>query len=127
MKKVTFKNLKFIPASHEDPQNPGVLKKVLYTYRDFVANGRVQMINWARLRKGRSFVSHYHEDMDEIFIIVSGKVKVRVDNKEDVLEKGDAVLVPMEKVHQMENIGDEDANYLVIGVSLGKGGQTVTK
>ena len=27
MKIIRFKNLKFVPASHEDPKNPGVFKK----------------------------------------------------------------------------------------------------
>lgn len=127
MKKIFFNSLTFLPASHEDKRNPSVLKKILFTAKDFNPQGKIQMINWAVLRRGKSFVSHYHEDMEEIFIIISGKAKIRVDKEEDVLEKGDAVLVPMKKVHKMKNISNEDVNYLVIGVSLGKGGRTITK
>lgn len=127
MKIVRGQDLSWVPASHEDAKNPGVLKKVLFTEKDVIAGGKIQMINWARLNFGKSFIAHYHEDMDEIFIIVSGKVRIKVDKEEEVLEAGDAVLVPMKTIHKMKNIGDEDVNYLVIGVSLDKGGKTITK
>ena len=38
----------FIPASHEDPVDPGVFKKVLFKAEDF-AKGHIQIINWAKL------------------------------------------------------------------------------
>ncbi|MDA1232984.1 MAG: hypothetical protein O2856_19635 [Planctomycetota bacterium] len=40
----------FIPASHEDPENPGVFKRVIATQRNFQA-GQVQMLNWAQLAR----------------------------------------------------------------------------
>lgn len=126
MKKIVFRDLPFIPASHEDPKDPGALKKILFDKMDFSRNGKIQMVNWAILKKGKSFAPHYHEDMDEVFIIISGKVRMRVDKEEEMLGKGDAVLVPIRAIHQMKNIGEMDVNYLVIGISLGKGGKTVT-
>ncbi len=124
MKKICFDKLRFIPAGHEDDKNPGVFKKILLTYKDITEGCRIQMINWAKLPIGNSFVSHYHEDMDEIFIIVSGIVNINIDNELSVLEKGDCVFIPMRKVHKMENIGSEDVNYIVIGLSLGLNGKT---
>lgn len=84
------------------------------------------MINWAYLPKGKSFKPHYHEDMEEIFIIVSGKAKIIIGNKEDILEKGDAVIIPIRTIHKMKSLGSGDVNYLVIGISQGIGGKTVT-
>lgn len=126
MKKVSFNTLSFIPASHEDQNSPGVLKKVLFSGIDFIPEGKVEMINWALLPKDKSFIPHYHEDMDEIFIIISGKTRIKIGKEEELLEKGDAVLIPMRSIHEMENIGKKDVNYIVIGISLGKGGRTVT-
>lgn len=125
MKKISTKTLDFIPASHEDQKDPGALKKVLFKTSDFSPKGKIQMINWVKLRRGKSFTPHYHEDMDEVFIIISGKVKMSIDSEEEILEKGDAVFAPMRSVHQMDNIGEEDACYIALGVSLGKGGKTV--
>lgn len=124
MKKISSKKLKYIAASHEDKNHPGSLKKVLFTQLDFNPEGRLQMLNWACIPKGRKFTTHYHDDMDEVFIIISGKAKIIVGEEEDILERGDAVVIPMKTVHQMKNLGNNNLEYIVIGVSQGKGGQT---
>lgn len=124
MKIIRSKQLKFIPASHEDRKSPGVWKKILLEKDDLI-KGRVQMVNWSKLPVGSSFKPHYHQDMEEVFIILKGKAKIKVDKEEELMEKGDVVVIPMKKVHQMENAGKEEVEYLVLGVSLGKGGKTV--
>ncbi len=124
MKIIRFRDLSFIPASHENPKNPGAFKKVLAKKDDLVA-GRVQMINWAKLPIRKSFEKHYHEDMEEIFIILNGKTEIMVNNENDVLEKGDTVIIPIAAVHQMTNLSNEDVNYIAFGVSTEKGGKTI--
>lgn len=124
MKVIRFNELAYIPASHEDAKNSNVWKKVLLTHKDLIA-GRVLMVNWAKLPVGRTFRAHYHEDMQEIFIILTGQVRIRVGNEETVLEKCDAVVIPPQTVHEMTNLVDHDAEYLVIGITHNKGGQTV--
>ncbi len=126
MKIISARSLKFLPASHEKSEDPAVFKKILATSKDFLEGGKLQMINWARILKGKSFQPHFHQDMEEIFIILSGKVKIIIDNQEAMLKKGDMVLIPKQSVHKMENIGNTDADYLVIGISLQKRGKTIT-
>ena len=116
--------MEFLAASHEDPANPGALKKILVEAGEFTGSV-VQMVNWARLPCGRSFNAHYHQDMQELFVMMQGRVQLRVDNQQQILEKGDSVLIDAGSVHRMDNIGDEDAEYLVVGVSAGRGGKTV--
>ena len=77
MKIIRGNDKSFIPASHENPLAPGVWKKVLFQ-RDELQPGTVQMVNWARLPAGSSFSAHYHEDMQEIFIIVAGEAEMVV-------------------------------------------------
>ncbi|MBI2599631.1 cupin domain-containing protein [Candidatus Daviesbacteria bacterium] len=124
MQIIKFNDLKFIPASHEDFQNPGVWKKVLLKKEDLTA-GRVQMINWAKLPKNNSFKPHYHQDMTEVFIILNGQVKMNVDQEGKVLGKGDAVIVPPNKVHQMRNLTNEDVEYICIGITTEQNGKTI--
>lgn len=121
---IKSKDLEFIPASHEDQTNPQAWKKVLFKKED-LAEGRIQMINWAKLPTGNTFKPHYHEDMDEIFIILNGKAAIKVMDKEAILEKGDAVLIPLKKIHKMTNTGKEDVLYVVVGISHGQGGKTI--
>lgn len=124
MKIIRATDLDFVPASHEDPQNPGVLKKVL-ARKDDLIDGRVQMINWALLPAGKAFEAHYHEDMQEIFIILSGSVLITIGQESETLAKGDAVIIPPQAIHVMKNVGSENVEYIAIGVSRDGNGQTV--
>jgi mannose-6-phosphate isomerase-like protein (cupin superfamily) len=114
----------FVAAGHEDPRNPGVLKKVLFQKAD-LQPGAVQMVNWAKLPIGRSFAAHYHEDMQELFIMVQGVARLVVDGQTAVLRAGDAVLIDAREVHQMGNDGEEDVEYIAVGITRGEGGRTI--
>lgn len=124
MKIIRSVDLKYIPASHEDSKDPGVWKKVLFK-KDELVYGRVQMINWAKLPVGRAFAKHYHEDMEEVFIILSGRSEFTIDNEMEIVQKGDAVIVPIGKIHTMTNVGKTDVVYICLGISTGKGGKTI--
>ena len=124
MKTIPFVNRSFVPASHESPLSPGVLKKVLLEKAD-LQRGRVQMINWASLGVGKRFARHYHEDMQEIFIVVQGEARITVGQETSVLSRGDTVLIDPREIHQMQNIGSETVEYLAIGISTEAGGKTV--
>jgi len=72
MKIFRLQNLEWIPASHENRESPSVWKKVLLQKSD-LSEGRVQMVNWCRMEPEKAFRAHYHEDMEEIFIILKGQ------------------------------------------------------
>jgi mannose-6-phosphate isomerase-like protein (cupin superfamily) len=124
MKIIQSANRSFVPAGHENPLSPGVLKKVLLEKAD-LQPGRVQMINWASLGAGKAFARHYHEDMQEIFILVQGEAEITIEKETATLRRGDAVVIDAREVHQMRNAGPEAVEYLAIGISSGAGGKTV--
>lgn len=112
-----------IPASHEDPKNPGSFKRVLLA-KDDLTPGRVQMLNWARLPVRKQFAPHIHEDMEEIFLVLEGEAKMVVGDESVVMKHGDLVLVPIGMRHFMVNVGGVDIIYLTIGISKERGGKT---
>lgn len=124
MKIIRAADLSYVPAGHEDPRAPGVWKKVLFV-KEQLRPGAVQMLNWARLAAGRSFAAHYHEDMQEIFVIVRGAAEITVGAETARLQCGDAVLIDPGEVHVMRNPETEDCEYLALGISGGAGGRTV--
>ncbi len=124
MKIARSSTLEFIPASHEDPNDPGVFKKVLFD-KFAITPGQVQMVNWAKMPKGKSFQLHYHEDMDEVFIIVEGEASMTIDGQTEILNRGDAVVVPAGGKHLMSNHSEGAVEYIVFGVSREKGGKTI--
>ncbi len=83
------------------------------------------MVNWSRLPAGQSFARHYHEDMQELFVVMSGEVEMTAGNETVHLRRGDAVIVERGEIHQMCNAGDDDVEYLAIGLAPDTGGQTV--
>lgn len=114
----------FVAASHEPPDRPGVLKRVIATAGQF-QGGHVQMLNWARLPGRSSFQPHYHEDMQEVFVLLSGDVEMQCGDERVRMAAGDSVLVDAGEVHRMQNLSDADADYLVFGISAGRNGRTV--
>jgi mannose-6-phosphate isomerase-like protein (cupin superfamily) len=124
MRIITSAGRSFVPAGHENPLSPGVLKKVLLEKADLQA-GRIQMINWASLGAGKRFARHYHEDMQEIFILVQGEAEITVAAKTATLRRGDAVVIDPREVHQMRNASPETVEYLAIGITSEAGGKTV--
>jgi quercetin dioxygenase-like cupin family protein len=124
MNLIHLKDLEFIPASHENPKLPAVFKKLLYRL-DPLSPRFLQMVNWANLRVGASFRPHFHQDMEEIFILLRGKARMRIEQEQAEVNSESVVVIPAGKIHELTNIGQEEVEYIVIGASQGKGGKTV--
>ena len=112
------------PAAHEDPGNPGCLKKILVRKADVPA-GRLQMVNWVHLKPERAFEAHYHEKMTEIFVVLAGRADIQVEGDRDLLLEGDAVIIPTGSVHTMADLDGRAVQYLAMGIVHGDGGRTV--
>jgi len=123
MKIIKGSDMPYEAASHEDPKSPGVLKRVLARKDDLIP-GRVQMINWAQMPAGQTFKCHYHEEMEEVFVIVSGKAEIEIENERSTLDAGDMVIIPPRAKHVMTNTGSEPVNYIVLGIVSRAGGKT---
>jgi mannose-6-phosphate isomerase-like protein (cupin superfamily) len=124
MKLILSTDRSWVPAGHEDSRSPGVWKKVLLDQVD-LQPGTVRMINWARLPVGKSFAAHYHEDMQEVFIIIEGVAEAKVGAEKVILRRGDTLVIDRREVHQMWNVGQQEAEYLAMGICGTAGGQTI--
>jgi mannose-1-phosphate guanylyltransferase len=83
------------------------------------------MVNWSRLPAGKSFAPHYHEDMQEMFIMIRGVAEITIGSETAILQTGDSVLINACEVHVMHNRGSEDVEYLAIGIAGTANGRTV--
>lgn len=126
MKVIRFQSINYKPASHEDPNDPGVYKKILVK-RNAIQDGHLQMINWAKIPVGKSFAKHYHQDLQEVFIIISGMGHIVVDDQQAELKPGDVVVIDPHEKHSMKNTGEDLLEYIVIGVAVGQEGKTVVQ
>jgi len=124
MKIIRARNTVTQPASHEDSETPAVMKKVMLARND-LQEGRLQMINWSTLLPGKTFRKHFHDTMEEVFIIVKGHARIQVDDEVAEISAGDAVLIPPEGVHSMENLGQENVEFISLGIAPGERGRTI--
>lgn len=118
MKLTAVQDHHFVPATHEDPQKPGVLKKVLFNAEDFDPACGLRMLNYAVIQPGESFRSHFHESLEEVFYILTGKGELTIDGETRPISAGMAVIIPKKAVHSMKNVGTDPLEYLAFGASL---------
>lgn len=116
MKIIRFTDIAQDPAAHEDPKDPGVVKKVLLTAQEGI-QGKIQMINWATLLPGKSFRSHYHESMFEIYVMMADGAKATINGQKVSLGRGDALVVSPHENHEMKNTTATPIEYIVLGVA----------
>jgi len=124
MKIIRARDIAAQPASHEDPEAPAVLKRVMLQRED-LQEGRLQMINWSTLLPGKTFRDHYHDNMEEVFIVVAGRAKIMVDDEAAEISEGDVVVIPKGGVHRMKNSGQKNVEFISLGIAPGARGRTI--
>ena len=56
---------------------------------------------------GSSSSLHSHDEHEEIFFIIGGHGKIRVDDEEETIGPGSCIYIPIGSSHQLINTGDE--------------------
>jgi quercetin dioxygenase-like cupin family protein len=68
-----------------------------------------------RLEPGQASTKHRHRDEEELYLLLEGEGRMRVDEERISLSPLDAVLVEPESVRQVFNDTDADQLWLVVG------------
>jgi uncharacterized cupin superfamily protein len=68
-----------------------------------------------RLHPGQASTKHRHFDQHELYLLLEGEGRIRVDDEPITLEPHSAVLVEPEHTRQVFNDTDADALWLVVG------------
>jgi uncharacterized cupin superfamily protein len=67
-----------------------------------------------RLAPGQASTKHRHDEQEELYVLLEGTGRVRVDDEVLTLEPLDCVLVPHDTVRQLFNDTDTDQLWLVV-------------
>jgi mannose-6-phosphate isomerase-like protein (cupin superfamily) len=67
-----------------------------------------------RIPPGKSSAAHFHKLSEETYYFLAGKARMLLDNKDFILDPGQAFLIQPGEVHQIFNIGDIDLEFLAI-------------
>jgi quercetin dioxygenase-like cupin family protein len=70
------------------------------------------------LQPGQASTRHRHPATHELYVLLSGVGRVRVDGELLTLAAGDSLLVEPEIVRQLFNDTDEDQRWLVVGAPI---------
>ncbi len=71
-----------------------------------------QSLAEARLAVGAATTPHYHPQTEEIYYILVGAGRMRLENDVREVGPGDAIAIPAGMTHQIENIGGEELKFL---------------
>jgi mannose-6-phosphate isomerase-like protein (cupin superfamily) len=93
--------------------------------RSDLLTGRLQTVNWAISKPQRAFSKHLHENLTEVFIIVSVRAEIHVDQETDVIGEGDAAVIPHRTAHIMAALDGRVVRSNAAGVSHGAGERTI--
>lgn len=118
MKKINASSLLWVPATHEDSTDPGVLKKVIVTHDEVDPASELMMVNLCKVPVGKTHKAHSHRTMEEIFYFTAGEGEVRIEEEIESVRPGDRIIVPATSVHQVKNTGDVELEYIGIGIAL---------
>ncbi|HSX19269.1 MAG TPA: cupin domain-containing protein, partial [Candidatus Saccharimonadales bacterium] len=108
MRKINEKDLGWEPATHEDPENPGVWKKIVVKHEDVDPRSKLMMVNYCKVPVGKTHAAHSHETMEEIFYFTSGEGQVKINDEIEDVTAGDRVIVGAKGIHQIKNTGKVD-------------------
>lgn len=73
---------------------------------------RHQSLAEARLPVGGATVEHYHARTEEIYFIVAGQGRMRIEGEERPVKAGDAIAIPPGHRHKLWNTGSEPLRLL---------------
>ncbi|MEM9444367.1 MAG: cupin domain-containing protein [Verrucomicrobiota bacterium] len=84
--------------------------------REFLAHRnssiRNQSLAEATLKPGCATAEHYHPMAEEIYYILEGKARMRIEDEEQEVGPKDAIAIPPGKRHKIWNLGEEPLVFL---------------
>jgi quercetin dioxygenase-like cupin family protein len=104
----SISELEFSNSSH-----PGQIKKVIF--HGFEMTSSVTQVAYAELSTGDVVEEHYHESMEEVFLILDGECEFSLDGVSHLLKKEDVIKIAPKVKHKLKAFRDTKLYYF--GVS----------
>jgi len=93
-----------------------VLSRKLFGAEDFAT--RLRYVAHTELPPGASFGFHQHQDeREEIYVILSGSGRVRINEEERAVSEGDVILTCIGDCHSLMNDGEVAMKVFVFWVA----------
>ncbi|MBA3686612.1 MAG: cupin domain-containing protein [Planctomycetes bacterium] len=80
-----------------------------------LGNSRDLTVGRCRLKPGMSNPRHLHPNCDEVLVVLKGRIAHTLSGSSEVeLGEGDTISIPRNLAHQARNIGDTDAELMIV-------------
>ena len=89
----------------------GVVSHLLHTDTEGDAEDTDLTVTWVDLEPDESQVVHSHEP-EQVYVVVAGEGRMRVGDDEQRVTTGDAVHIPPNAEHGIENTGEKTLEYV---------------
>ncbi len=106
-----YKNISEIEFSNSS--HPSQTKKVIFNGNEMTST--VTQVAYAELRAGDSVEEHYHDSMEEVFLILDGECEFSLDGVLHILKKEDVIKIGPKIKHKLTAFQDTKLYYF--GVS----------
>lgn len=113
MKQVIKLHIKDIPL--EDAHGGSGARKILVKPEDVTSPYLEAVVN-TFLKSGGIFDWHFHQDTDEIFIVLKGEGKYYCEKEITDYKEGDVMITPANLKHKIEAKGKETSEFYFIRV-----------
>jgi mannose-6-phosphate isomerase-like protein (cupin superfamily) len=80
----------------------------------------ITYVSYAKLQPRLSYQPHHHDDHEEVYYIINGTGKIKMENEEARLRDGDIIYIPENTTHSIINDGEEMIDFLAFGGYTGK-------
>ena len=87
----------------------GVVSHLLHSAGDSTETDLT--VTWVEVEPGESQVIHSHEP-EQVYVVVAGEGRMHVDGEERGVSAGEAVHIPSNAEHGIENTGEEVLEYV---------------
>lgn len=67
-----------------------------------------QSLAEATIAPGSSTIAHFHRASEELYLVTSGRGRLRVGDEEHEVGAGDCIVIPPSQPHQIHNTGNVD-------------------
>jgi mannose-6-phosphate isomerase-like protein (cupin superfamily) len=72
--------------------------------------------NVMTVKKGKSTGKGSHHNEEEVYVVISGRGRVRVNDVENEVEPGMVIYIPRNAVHESTGLSDEDFVFLCVAI-----------
>ncbi len=79
---------------------------------------KIQTVNYAWLEAGESFTPHKHDDCEELYFFLEGEGKMRINDNEFIVKKGDFIVVEVGEWHSVKNESNKKLVFFTLKIKI---------